>query len=336
MNVDQASRQTSPSVNSEANNQRQAAETSAQLLNAQQAEVATAPAQPDAGQSNGYLRQANDNTGARNWDRKQSSNDRLQANPDATASNGYQRQGDGNPAANDEQAVRKPNGETENADTGLDLSGLDKKTQEKINDLLDGRSLEELSPQELMQMLQLLLGDAMQTGQDAGGESGVAGGNGAGNAGKGSGTSGGGGSGGGSGAGGASGADGSSANGESGLGTGETVESFELGGKTINLKTDGTASPEEAAEVRKTMEQEYASNPTFQNVISNIGSDEINVTLTNESNGNISGIAEAPGNDMKLYLGNGGGTPTTIIHELAHLAGVQHGPEMEQIEATAR
>lgn len=118
----------------------------------------------------------------------------------------------------------------------------------------------------------------------------------------------------------------------------EHIQELNLGGKTVTVGGDGTASAEEVGKTAQSIEQMYQNSPTFKNMIDNSSDPSFEVSVgkrdDNTSWGNSEGRVFM--NINNIEPSNSDSWQSLLTHEFAHASiDLGHGAEMERIEQQA-
>lgn len=118
----------------------------------------------------------------------------------------------------------------------------------------------------------------------------------------------------------------------------EHIQELNLGGKTVTVGGDGTASAEEIAQTAQSIEHMYQNSPTFKNMIDNSSDPSFEVSVgkrsDNTSWGNSNGRIFM--NTNNVAPGNSDAWQSLLSHEFAHASiDLGHGGEMERLEEQA-
>ena len=117
----------------------------------------------------------------------------------------------------------------------------------------------------------------------------------------------------------------------------ENVRTFELGGKTMTMGSDGTATKAEVDQAEAEVKQMYENSPSFRETINSADTNDLTMTLGKRGDNTSWG----GGGRVFLNLNNvspSGDTFQELVgHEWGHAAGgLGHGPELEALEERVR
>ncbi len=118
----------------------------------------------------------------------------------------------------------------------------------------------------------------------------------------------------------------------------EHIQELNLGGKTVTVGGDGSASAEEVGQTAQSIEHMYQNSPTFKNMIDSSSDPSFEVSVgkrdDNTSWGNSEGRIFMNVNNVSP--GNNDAWQSLLSHEFAHASiDIGHGGEMERLEQQA-
>ncbi len=114
----------------------------------------------------------------------------------------------------------------------------------------------------------------------------------------------------------------------------ENVREIRLGGKTVTIGSDGSASAAEVGAAGAELQRMYDTSPTFRRTIDSADGTNLTVTLGRRGdNTSWGGGARVFLNLNNINAGNNDSFQMIAGHEFAHAAGLPHGAELEAIEA---
>ncbi len=117
-----------------------------------------------------------------------------------------------------------------------------------------------------------------------------------------------------------------------------SVREIQLGGKSMTIGSDGSASPAEVDAAATELQRMYDSSPTFRESIDTADADKLTFTLgRRDDNTSWGGGGRVFLNLNNIEAGNNDRFQGIVGHEFAHAAnGLHHGPELDNIEARVR
>ena len=118
----------------------------------------------------------------------------------------------------------------------------------------------------------------------------------------------------------------------------EHMHSFNLGGKSITIGGDGSASPAEVQNTKDTIMNLYQNSPTFKSMLDSSPNDSFEISVGRNSDNMSWGNS-----DGRIFMNVNNVAPSNsdtfqalTAHEFAHAAvNQQHGSEMQRFEDTA-
>jgi len=118
----------------------------------------------------------------------------------------------------------------------------------------------------------------------------------------------------------------------------ENTRDVQLGGKTMTIGSDGSASAAEVDAAAGELQRMYDASPTFKESIDSAGTDNLTVTLGRRGdNTSWGGGGRVFLNLNNIEAGNNDRFQGIVGHEFAHAAnGLPHGAELDAIEDRVR